>query len=256
MQFVYCFKSEWLKKRRSLASWMVIIGAFLIPFVICVSKLVRYERVAAANKAPDFWMALWRTSWESTSLFLLPVGTILATSLITQLEYKNNTWKQLHATPQKFTTLYFAKLVVVIVMFLQFFVLFNIGIWLSAAIPSLLISGASYPDAPVPWSFFLKEDIRYFIEALPFVSLQYLLGLRYKNFLVPVGAGIVLWIVSMVVISWKWAWLIPYTYGTYHYLESGGRMVLKRPVDVYSMVYFLLFIIAGYVIYVSRKEKG
>ena len=256
MQFVYCFKSEWLKKKKSLASWLVVTGAFLTPVVICISKLVRYERVAAANQAPDFWMALWKSSWESMSIFLLPLGTILATSLITQLEYKNNTWKQLHTTPQSFTTLYFAKLAVVTIMLLQFFILFNIGIWLSAAIPSLLIPGVKYPPATIPWLFFGKENLRYFMEALPIMSLQYLVSLRFKNFLVPVGVGIGIWIISISVISWKWGWLLPYTYGTYHYLQASGRVVLKRPMDVYAIIYFVLFVIAGYTIYVGRKEKG
>lgn len=256
MQFIYCFKSEWLKKKRSLASWLVVTGAFLTPFVICVSKLVRYERVAKANAAPDFWMGLWKSSWESMSIFLLPLGTILAASLITQLEYRNNTWKQLHTTPQKYTTLFFAKLAVIVIMLLQFFVLFNIGIWLSAAIPSFLIADAKYPPATIPWLFFAKENFRYVVETLPIIGLQYLVSLRFKNFLVPVGAGIALWIVSIAVLPWKWGWLFPYTYGPYHYLETSGKVVLKRPMDVYSMIYFGLFVITGYVMYVSRKEKG
>ena len=36
---------------------------------------------------------------------------------------------------------------------------------------------------------FLKEDALYFIDCLPIVALQYLISLRFKNFLVPVGAG-------------------------------------------------------------------
>ena len=31
MQFIHCFQAEWLKKKRSLASWLVVIGAFFTP---------------------------------------------------------------------------------------------------------------------------------------------------------------------------------------------------------------------------------
>src|ERR1035438_5421119 len=223
MQFIYCFKSEWLKKKHSLASWLVIIGAFFTPAIILIAKLVRYKGLEATNRAPDFWETLWKSSWESMSIFLLPLGTILATSLITQLEYKNNTWKQLHTAPQRFTTLFFAKLSVITVMLLQFFLLFNIGIWLTAMIPSLLVPGASFPKERVPWLFFAQENARFFIEALPIMALQYLVSLKFKNFLVPVGMGIILWILSIAVVNWKWGWLAPYTYCTYHYLQSGGR---------------------------------
>src|SRR5450432_3168395 len=74
-------------------------------------------------------------------LFLYSICVILAASLITQIEYKNNTWKQLHSLPLSFTTIFFSKLAVIIVMVLQFFIWFNIGIYLSALIPYLLVSG-------------------------------------------------------------------------------------------------------------------
>lgn len=52
--------------------------------------------------------------------FLLPMGLILATSLITQMEFRNNTWKQLHTTPQKYSTIFTAKFIVIIGLTLQF----------------------------------------------------------------------------------------------------------------------------------------
>src|SRR6478736_6495527 len=126
LSFIHSFQSEWLKKKRSLASWMVIIGGFFTPTIVIIARLVHYDSLSAIYSAPDFWQKHWRTSWESVAIFLLPIGVIMATSLITQLEYKNNTWKQLHTAPLSLTTIFFSKLSVIMVMMLQFFVLFNI----------------------------------------------------------------------------------------------------------------------------------
>src|SRR5215211_5387036 len=112
MNFALSFQSEWQKKKRSLSSWLVIIGAVFTPTIIFIYKLTRAKYIAQMNVSPTFWEDLWKSSWESMAIFLLPIGVILASSLITQLEYKNNTWKQLHTTPQSLTTIFFAKLAV------------------------------------------------------------------------------------------------------------------------------------------------
>src|SRR3954470_13449125 len=116
MQFIYCFQSEWLKTRRSLAAWLVVIGASFTPVIITIARLVHHTKMAAISTSDNFWMALWNSSWESMAIFLLPTGTILASSLITQIEYKNNTWKQLHTTPHSLVTLFLAKFAVVVVL--------------------------------------------------------------------------------------------------------------------------------------------
>src|SRR4051812_28479145 len=91
--------SEWLKTKRSLAFWIVIIGGFFTPAVVTVARIIQYKTLPVLYSSPEFWRLLWQNSWESMAIFLLPLGVILTTSLITQLEYKNNTWKQLHTLP-------------------------------------------------------------------------------------------------------------------------------------------------------------
>jgi hypothetical protein len=207
----------------------------------------------------NFWARLWENSWESMSVFLLPMGVILATSLITQIEYKNNTWKQLHTVPLSLTTIFLSKLAIIIVMMFQFFILFNIGIYLSAIIPYLLVSGVNYPKAPIPFVLFLKEDVLFFIDCLPIIAIQYLISLKYKNFLVPVGVGFAIWIAALGALSWKYGYTIPYTYCMYNYLkgQTGGRAI-KPDINIHlaAIFYFAVFTIMSYILYITKKEKG
>lgn len=62
------------------------------------------------------------------SIVFLPMGIVLATSLFCQLEFKNNAWKQVHTAPIGYSSVYFAKLIVVLAMMAQLFILFNVGI--------------------------------------------------------------------------------------------------------------------------------
>src|SRR3954462_4987753 len=105
--FLRSFQSEWLKTKRSLAFWMVVIGGFFPPAVIIVARLINYAKLPDIYSADNFWDLLWKNSWESMAIFFLPLGAILSTSLITQIEYKNNTWKQLHTLPLTLTTIFF-----------------------------------------------------------------------------------------------------------------------------------------------------
>jgi hypothetical protein len=259
LSLIHSFQSEWLKKKRSLATWLVVIGGFFTPAIIILARLVQHDKLTAVYSSADFWTQLWKNSWESMAIFLLPLGLILATSLITQIEYKNNTWKQLHALPLTLTTIFISKLAVIIVMMVQFFLLFNIGIYLSAVVPWLLISGVPYPKTPIPYMLFLKENMLYFIDLLPIVALQYLISLKFKNFLVPVGLGFLFWIGALSALTWNYGYVIPYTYGIYNYLKdkTGGNAVIPNVnFHLLAIDYFVVITIVSYVLYITKKEKG
>src|SRR5882762_1655331 len=100
MNFIHSFQSEWLKTKRSAAAWLTLIGGFFIPVIILTDLLLNYKSLPVAYLAPHFWDRHFSKSWQSMAFFLLPVGVILASSLITQLEFRNNAWKQLLVTPQ------------------------------------------------------------------------------------------------------------------------------------------------------------
>jgi hypothetical protein len=253
--FINSFRSEWLKRKGSLASWLVVCGAFFTPTIIIVAKIFRHGGLAVANLLPDYWERLWSSAWESMAIFLLPLGAILASSLITQIEYKNNSWKLLHTTPQSYRVIFLAKLAVILIMMLQFLLFFNAGIYMAGVLPGLLF-GIPYPKEPIPFTYFIKEDIRYFIACMPIVALQYLISLRFKNFLVPVGSGIALWILSVAVLSWKYGYLIPYTYCSFNFLKGHAKFIHPPNLLIFASGYFILFIIMAYILYLQQKEKG
>ena len=259
MIFINSFQSEWLKKRRSLASWLVVAGAFFTPLIILVARIKNRAVLAPLYNSDDFWIRQWNQSWESMEVFLLPIGIILATGLIAQIEYKNNTWKQVHTTPQAFTTIFLAKFLVILIMLVEVFVLFNIGIYLSAVIPSVLFGGVPYPSAAIPLTVFWNANVNFFVDCLPILALQYLLSLQFKNFLVPVGAGLAIWFLGIGLLSWEFSYLFPYNHGAIKYLSVSGHLANRQfpvNIEILALIYFAVFIVAGWFLYVTKKEKG
>ncbi len=260
MKFINSFQSEWLKKKRSLASWLVLVGAFFTPTIILISRIKNADKLATLYVSDDFWQKLWNQTWESMAVFLLPIGIVLATGLITQIEYKNNTWKQLHTTPQDFTTIFFTKFLVIFIMLVEVFVLFNLGMYLSAVIPSMLFSDIPYPIAPIPYLSFLYANINFFLDCLPILALQYLICLQFKNFLVPIGAGFVIWFLGVGMLPWEYSYLFPYLHGAIDFLINSGQNANRKipPVNiqVIAVSYFVVITIVSYALYLTKKEKG
>lgn len=258
MNFIRSFQSEWLKKKRSLASWLVVAGAFFTPTIILLSRIKNYDKLSALYISEDFWQKLWNQTWESMAVFLLPIGIILATGLITQIEYKNNAWKQLHTTPQNYSTIFSAKMAVILVMMLEVFVLFNFGMYLSAVIPAILFSNIEYPTAPIPFQQFLLGNINFFIDCLPILALQYLISLQFKNFLVPIGVGFAIWFVGLGMNTWEHSYIFPYIHSTIDFLITSKNSNRNLPVNLQLLasIYFVVITIVSYFLYVTKKEKG
>ena len=257
--FICSFQSEWLKTKRSLAFWLVIIGGFFIPLIMLIKRLIYNDNLYVEVKTPMFWNFLMNQSWQLMAIFLLPMGVIIATSLITQIEFKNNTWKQLHTTPQAMTVIFWSKFAVILVMLLEFFIFFNLGIFISGALPSLVFIDVDYPTQVFPFLYFLKSSTHFFIDCLPIVAIQYLVSLHYKNFLVPLSIGIGILLASIIAVEWKYGYTIPYTYCIYYFFEL--RQAKVNPLQTFNihywaLGYFVAFTLISYVLYITKREKG
>lgn len=249
---IYSFRSEWLKIKRSLAFWLVIVGAVFTPSIVTLIHILRPEKVPAQFAAQDFWIGYYKNAWQSMVSLLLPMGIILAVTLATQLEYKNNSWKQLHTTPQSLTAIYLNKFLVLIALQLQLFVLFNIAVYLSAAATAAALPAVTFPTESFPWQAVLVKSGYYFIDSLPIVALQYLLSLVFRNFLVAVGTGLILLVTTLVMLSWEHAYVFPYSYGIMDYL---GRFP-DRNLHTLALAWFVFTFMGAYILYRIKPDKA
>ena len=116
-----------------------------------------------------------------------------------------------------------------------------------------------YPKTPIPYHAFLEQNLNYFIDCLPIVALQYLISLKYKNFLVPVGIGFILWVGALASLSWEYGYVIPYTYCMFTYLDSGvvhKAVIPDVNIHLLAVTYFVGITIISYLVYISKTEKG
>lgn len=251
MNFIHSLQSEWLKTKRSAASWLCIFGGFFIPTIYMILFLKDHASINMYYPFANVWTKHFHDLWQNMATFLLPMGVILSSSLITQMEYKNNTWKQLHTTPQSYSRVFLAKFSVIALMTLKFFLFFNIGILLTGIIPSLIFE-QRFPVQPIPITFFLIGNLKIFIACLPIIAIQYLISLRFKNFLVAIGAGLLGLIGTLIGLGWEYIFLSPYSYCAMLIMKSERNY---NP-QLVACIYFIVLMLISYFIYTSKKEKG
>ncbi|HEX8154467.1 MAG TPA: ABC transporter permease [Thermoanaerobaculia bacterium] len=259
VSYVHAFQSEWLKRKRSFASSLVIGGSLFTPVIVAVVRLIHHRELPAVYAAANFWPGMWRSCWESMAIFFLPLAAILATSLITQIEFKSNAWKQVHALPIGTATIFLSKLGVILVLMLEFLLLFNVAIYVFGMLPAVVVRGVPYPKG----SFFdiplLRENALYFIDCLPIIAAQYLISLRSNNFLVPIGIGFLAWVGALAAVSSRWAIWWPYSYTMVEYLKDkpkGAHYAAHTELHWLALSAFVLLTIVSFVLFVTKREKG
>ena len=255
--FFHGLSSEWLKQRRSLVTPVVIGSAGFIPAIIFLSRFRQIDALPALYRAPRFWEGLWRQSWEAMALMILPMAIMLLASLLAQVEYRNNAWKQVHAAPLPLSVVFAAKLTVLMTLVAALIACFNAAIYASGALPALIFSHVPSPPA-VNVRYFLARNLSLYLDVLPIVALQFVLAIRLRSFLTPLGIGMALWIFSVGTVSWHLSWTVPYSAATLDYLKVEYQRAVPLPASppVIAAAYFLVFTVVGFVLYVRKRERG
>jgi hypothetical protein len=256
--FLHSFRSEWLKTRHTAASWLVIIGGFFMPVIFTLIQIIKPNSFSTLVFGAEFWNVILVRAWEFTSILLMPFGVILATSLIAQIEFKNNAWKQVCTTPQSMTTIFSAKLMVIVMMLAQFFVYFNLGLWLSPYVAAFFNHSLPLPDTILPPMKYAADAWAFFITYLPIVALQYLVSLRFGNFLISIGTGLGLVIMSIFLFKWEYGYTVPYTYNLYHFLIMSGQGAGPKDVNIYALSFIFFFALSSIALisFIFKKQRG
>lgn len=250
MEFVRSLESELLKIKGSIIIWVSIFGGLLLSTVFTLRFIFIGYHINL--RSPEgAWEKLFSQNARGFVGFLIPIGVILICTLITQIEYKNNNWKQVHTTPQRYSTIFFSKFTILFLLTIFVFLLLNIGILLHGIIPCLVLEGR-FPKHTIPFNYFIFETLKCFIVTLPIIGFQYLLSLHFKNFMIAFGVGLTVYVGTMPGIKMgSIGYLSPYSF-VLNYFDQ----IVETHHYWMALVYFVLLFILSYVLYLNKGEKG
>ena len=197
------------------------------------------------------WEQLFSQNTRAFLGFLIPIGAILICTLITQVEYRNNNWKQVHTTPQRLSTIFLAKFAILFSLTILVFFILNLGIIMHGILPCLIVDN-HFPKDPIPFTFFFYETLKCFVLTLPIIAFQYFLSLHYKNFLVAVGVGLTVYVGTMPGIKMgDIGYFSPYSF----VLNYFDQVITSKHYWMASAYFWILFILS-YFLYINKGEKG
>ncbi|MCG2618094.1 ABC transporter permease [Terrimonas sp. NA20] len=256
MSLVIATRAEIIKNRRGAAFWMCLIGSAFIPFIYFLIYNLKpernYDRMAA-----NAWRVHFQEGWQGFSIILLPMFVILTCSLIVQVEYKNNTWKQVFASPLSTGNIFFSKYTGILAMVIFLLIMFNVFLLLAGVLTDVFHPKFSFLETEVGWGNLIRRTVKSFISLLAIVSIQYWLSLRFRNFIVPIAIGLAMLVASMTLMSWEHIDKVPYAFAFLSYAKTStvsGRFLENH--EIYSLLCFVLFTVLGFLDLRFRKERG
>jgi lantibiotic transport system permease protein len=245
-------RSEILKSKRTAAFYLTLAGAVPIPAIFLLNVLTGGGDLKAISKDPI--NAIFEMGAERNGVLFFPMFVILICTMLPQIEYRNHTWKQVLAAPVTKANLFLAKLLnmnLLVLLFLVasiFFMLVAIVIT-HIAHPSLNVLSQPFDPA----SLFLRTANTY-ATMVAVCSIQFWLGLRFRNFIAPVGIGIALWFTGMMMMfefKSPMVEFFPYAFYLFPYMQENQS---KMPqVALISAGYAVVFLLLAFLDFRKRK---
>ena len=119
MSLLIALRSEIIKTKRTAAFYLTLGAAAFAPLMSMLDLV--FDGVEQDHRS-DIFNEMFTTKFMMTGIVALPIFLILLCTLMPQLEYKNNTWKQVLASPQPRSTLFLAKFMNVQILIALFLV--------------------------------------------------------------------------------------------------------------------------------------
>ncbi len=253
MNLIISVKAELIKTKRSASFWLSIIGAAVIPAIFFLAYMVKPEQNYTHS-----WDIHFLQAWQVFNAFLLPMFVILICSLVPQIEYKNNAWKQVFSSPQSIGNIFFSKYLTILTMILFLFLVFNIFMILSAIVPNFFFSKFTFLSKSIDWAQLFRLNLKTFISLLAIISFQYWLSLRFRNFIVPIGIGLGLLVTALILyqVRWEHIFKVPYAFPvlTMEGIRENGFRLQNHELN--AIGYFIFFTVLAFLDMRFRKERG
>lgn len=254
MSLAVTFRSELLKTKRTSAFYLTVFGALIVPSIKLDEMLT--ADTSLVKLFTDPWQIYYQNGLNIVIGLLLPFYIILISTLLTQVEYRNNTWKQVFSSPQsefivflsKFLTL---QLLVISFLLLNVALLFVVVLLVNAINPQFDLLHHSFD-----WQYFIKMLSKTFILGIIISSIQFWMSLRFRNFILPLAIGFVLWFVGMMLVfeyktmSKEW---YPYSYPMMIVLPDYAHLHTNLMWN--ALLFTGVFLTAGFLDFKRRKGK-
>ena len=244
MNLLISLRSE-LLKTRTASFYLTLIGAAAGPVIYLLNILLDEGESDSLKKDP--LNALFKILSEMNGVALFPLFIILICTLLPQIEYRNNTWKQVFASPQTKANVFLAKFMNVHLLMLVFLIATHLFMFLTIVAVNFIKPTLNLFEHPLNGRTVLVNAANAYTLLLAVCAIQFWLGLRFKNFIVPIGIGFALWLTGTIMaVQYKSNLVYYFPYSFQAFPVSTKLKSQLTQVACTSLGYALLFLIVGF----------
>jgi lantibiotic transport system permease protein len=253
MSTIISLRSEILKTKRTAAFYFTLIGAAIIPFIILFST-ISYGLPEAEKHGRDPINFLFDLSAEVMSLCIFPMFVVLVCTLLPQIEFKNATWKQVLTSPQTRLNIFIAKFLNIQFLMLLFMVASFVFIWIVIIAISFIRPELNILQHSFNLTLVLEEYAHVYVSVLAICTIQFWIGLRSKNFIVPIAIGIACWLAGTIMVFEYKSSASPYFPYSFHVIKLSPVFSPRlSQVEWTSFGYSVLFLVLGFLDFKRRR---
>lgn len=246
--YISSAKNELIKLKRTFAFWLTIISALLFPFLFFIAYLLKHNTLTP-EIGINPWDKFMTMQIENSIPFLIPMFIVLITSLIMQIEHKSHGIKHIFALPIPKWSVYFGKLSIVLLAIISTYVYYYFIILLTGVLLGLI-----HPD--LAFLNFHPEHLKYlemlgisFVASLGIIGIQFWLSFRFKNFIIPLGIGMFLAIIGIIISQAPQSIYFPYSFSvlSVSFDENIPLVLGISSVTLFSVICFLITSVLGFI---------
>jgi len=252
MKLLTAIRSEMLKTKRTASFYFTLAGAAPVPLIFLLNVLTGGGDLDAIRKDP--LNTMFQLGMERSGLVFFPMFMILVCTLLPQIEYRNNTWKQVFAAPQTKGNVFLAKFLNINGLIVLFLIANLVFLSLAIVVMYFLDPTLDLLRQPFDATGLLVRTANAYIAMLAVCAFQFWLGLRFRNFVIPTAVGFVLWIAGMMM-SFEFQSnlmdFFPYSFQTFPFIPKLQPKMTQ--VAWTSVGYATLFLLLGFLDFRRRR---
>lgn len=245
--FYTCFLNELRKLKGTFASWLILVGAFFIP----VLYLIYYLTKSTGKITPEGlnpWDKFFGLHFMAAGPLLVPLFIVLLTSLILQIEHKADGLKKIFSLPVPRWCFFGAKILIVLLLILVTYIFFLLFVLGTGFLLGYCKPGLDLHLFQPNYMLYLKALFRSFVAVLGILGIQFWLSIKIKNFMIPLGVGIVMIVAALTVHRAEEAIFFPYTYNLLNIFNADPvNMKWFTKASFLSLVVFSVTLIGSYI---------
>ena len=212
------------------------------------------DGVSAGNRE-NVLNSMVREGFAFLCVLVFPAYVMLMCTMLPQIEYRNNTWKQVFASPQTMFNIFMSRFINVQLLILLFLFLYNLFLGLAAVGIHFMEPSLGIFSKSADWTAVMSNNLNVYLAILAISAFQFWMGLRFRNFIVSLGIGVALWIVgSVMVMEFRtpYAEFFPYTYLAFTIIPKHEGILTY--IQLGSVGYMVLFLLLAFLDF--RRRRG